>query len=98
VPKRTGDLPRQVYLVMSHSSCPVTLIDQAAEGTHDSVFPTRRGSMEALQRDFHIDLSDGFLYDCRDWKVQHKSNGVAWPTVDRGAHIPRKARASALPA
>jgi Transposase len=25
---------------------------------------------EALQRDFHLDLSDGFLYDCLDWKVR----------------------------
>jgi Transposase len=24
----------------------------------------------ALQRDFHLDLSDGFLYDCLDWKVR----------------------------
>ena len=25
---------------------------------------------EALQRDFHLDLSQGFLYDCLDWKVR----------------------------
>ena len=25
---------------------------------------------EALKRDFHLDLSDGFLYDCLDWKVR----------------------------
>jgi hypothetical protein len=24
----------------------------------------------ALQRDFHLDLSSGFLYDCLDWKVR----------------------------
>ena len=24
----------------------------------------------ALRRDFHLDLSDGFLYDCLDWKVR----------------------------
>ena len=24
----------------------------------------------ALHRDFHLDLSDGFLYDCLDWKVR----------------------------
>jgi Transposase len=24
----------------------------------------------ALQRDFYLDLSDGFLYDCLDWKVR----------------------------
>lgn len=24
----------------------------------------------ALQRDFHLDLSEGFLYDCLDWKVR----------------------------
>jgi hypothetical protein len=24
----------------------------------------------SLQRDFHLDLSDGFLYDCLDWKVR----------------------------
>jgi hypothetical protein len=24
----------------------------------------------ALQRDFHLDLSDGFLYDCLDWKAR----------------------------
>ena len=24
----------------------------------------------AMQRDFHLDLSDGFLYDCLDWKVR----------------------------
>jgi hypothetical protein len=24
----------------------------------------------ALQRDFHLNLSDGFLYDCLDWKVR----------------------------
>jgi transposase-like protein len=25
---------------------------------------------ESLQRDFHLDLSQGFLYDCLDWKVR----------------------------
>lgn len=25
---------------------------------------------QALKRDFHLDLSDGFLYDCLDWKVR----------------------------
>jgi hypothetical protein len=25
---------------------------------------------QALQRDFHLDLSSGFLYDCLDWKVR----------------------------
>jgi hypothetical protein len=25
---------------------------------------------QALLRDFHLDLSDGFLYDCLDWKVR----------------------------
>jgi hypothetical protein len=25
---------------------------------------------EALQRDFHLDLSQGFLYDCLDWKIR----------------------------
>jgi hypothetical protein len=30
----------------------------------------------ALQRDFHLDLSDGFLYDCLDWKVRQ----VAMPS------------------
>lgn len=25
---------------------------------------------QALQRDFHLHLSDGFLYDCLDWKVR----------------------------
>jgi len=25
---------------------------------------------QALQRDFHLNLSDGFLYDCLDWKVR----------------------------
>ena len=25
---------------------------------------------DALHRDFHLDLSDGFLYDCLDWKVR----------------------------
>jgi transposase-like protein len=25
---------------------------------------------EALQRDFHLELSQGFLYDCLDWKVR----------------------------
>jgi Transposase len=25
---------------------------------------------QAMQRDFHLDLSDGFLYDCLDWKVR----------------------------
>ncbi len=24
----------------------------------------------ALQRDFHLELSDGFLYDCLDWKIR----------------------------
>lgn len=28
------------------------------------------GVHQALQRDFHLDLSDGFLYDCLDWKVR----------------------------
>jgi hypothetical protein len=26
---------------------------------------------QALQRDFYLELSDGFLYDCLDWKVRH---------------------------
>jgi hypothetical protein len=25
---------------------------------------------QALARDFHLDLSDGFLYDCLDWKAR----------------------------
>jgi hypothetical protein len=25
---------------------------------------------QAMQRDFHLDLSEGFLYDCLDWKVR----------------------------
>lgn len=25
---------------------------------------------QALERDFHLELSDGFLYDCLDWKVR----------------------------
>jgi hypothetical protein len=25
---------------------------------------------QALKRDFHLDLSDGFVYDCLDWKVR----------------------------
>ena len=25
---------------------------------------------QAMQRDFHLDLSDGFLYGCLDWKVR----------------------------
>lgn len=25
---------------------------------------------QALRRDFHLELSDGFLYDCLDWKVR----------------------------
>lgn len=25
---------------------------------------------QALQRDFHLELSDGFLYDCLDWQVR----------------------------
>jgi Transposase len=25
---------------------------------------------QAMHRDFHLDLSDGFLYDCLDWKVR----------------------------
>src|SRR5215470_8430455 len=25
---------------------------------------------QALRRDFHLNLSDGFLYDCLDWKVR----------------------------
>src|SRR5713226_937433 len=25
---------------------------------------------QALHRDFHLDLSEGFLYDCLDWKVR----------------------------
>jgi hypothetical protein len=29
-----------------------------------------RGLQEALKRDFHLELSDGFLYDCLDWKVR----------------------------
>lgn len=28
------------------------------------------GLRQALQRDFHLELSDGFLYDCLDWKVR----------------------------
>src|SRR5204863_156189 len=25
---------------------------------------------EAMGRDFHLDLSEGFVYDCLDWKVR----------------------------
>lgn len=25
---------------------------------------------QAMQRDFHLDLSDGFLHDCLDWKIR----------------------------
>jgi Transposase len=32
---------------------------------------------QALQRDFHLDLSDGFLYDCLDWKVR-QVDGAAY--------------------
>jgi hypothetical protein len=42
---------------------------------------------EALQRDFHLDLSQGFLYDCLDWKV-HQVNMPAyrqWTLVSAGA-------------
>jgi hypothetical protein len=28
------------------------------------------GLRQALQRDFYLELSDGFLYDCLDWKVR----------------------------
>lgn len=31
----------------------------------------------ALQRDFHLDLSDGFLYDCIDWQVR-QVDGAAY--------------------
>jgi transposase-like protein len=31
----------------------------------------------ALQRDFHLDLSTGFLYDCLDWKIR-QVNGAAY--------------------
>jgi hypothetical protein len=26
---------------------------------------------QALRRDFYLELSDGFLYDCLDWKIRH---------------------------
>jgi len=29
-----------------------------------------QGLHEALRRDFHLELSQGFLYDCLDWKVR----------------------------
>src|SRR5579859_1261288 len=31
----------------------------------------------SLQRDFHLDLSDGFIYDCLDWKVR-QLDGAAY--------------------
>jgi hypothetical protein len=30
-----------------------------------------RQIQRALLRDFYLDLSDGFLYDCLDWKIRH---------------------------
>jgi hypothetical protein len=35
---------------------------------------------QALARDFHLDLSDGFLYDCLDWKVRqvHMADYRRW--------------------
>src|SRR5947209_4276434 len=32
---------------------------------------------QALARDFFLDLSDGFLYDCLDWKIRH-CDGAAY--------------------
>jgi transposase-like protein len=32
---------------------------------------------QALRRDFYLDLSDGFLYDCLDWQV-HRYDGAAY--------------------
>jgi hypothetical protein len=36
-----------------------------------------RQVQHALQRDFYLDLSDGFLYDCLDWKVR-QLDGAAY--------------------
>ena len=35
---------------------------------------------ESMKRDFLLDLSDGFLYDCLDWKVRQTRN--AWLSVN----------------
>jgi hypothetical protein len=36
-----------------------------------------RQIQQALQRDFYLDLSDGFLYDCLDWKIR-QLDGAAY--------------------
>src|SRR5258708_25368227 len=36
-----------------------------------------RQIQQALQRDFYLDLSDGFLYDCLDWKIR-QVDGAAY--------------------
>lgn len=47
---------------------------QATYSRIADVFQPQGPSMErlrrALQRDFYLDLSEGFLYDCLDWKVR----------------------------
>jgi hypothetical protein len=42
-------------------------------GDHLNVEQLRR----SLKRDFHLDLSDGFIYDCLDWKVR-QVDGAAY--------------------
>jgi hypothetical protein len=47
--------------------------NQVREAVIDRLLDDRmsvEGLRQALKRDFHLELSDGFLYDCLDWKVR----------------------------
>jgi hypothetical protein len=48
-------------------------VNQVREAVLDRLLDDRMSLaqiQQALQRDFHLDLSSGFLYDCLDWQVQ----------------------------
>jgi len=54
--------------------------NQVREAVLDRVLDDRmsiRQIQHALRRDFYLDLSDGFLYDCLDWKIR-QLNGAAY--------------------
>jgi hypothetical protein len=54
--------------------------NQVREAVLDRILDDRmslRQIQQALQRDFYLDLSDGFLYDCLDWKIR-QVNGAAY--------------------
>ncbi len=47
--------------------------NKVREAVLDRLFDDRmsvEGLLDSLKRDFHLDLSDGFVYDCLDWKAR----------------------------